>query len=81
MVLTHVELLYYGYSLPTESLVGKDCISCKSPENNQNENNNNQNGNNNNYQYQDYYGDEAVFDVCEELYEEGMCLSYDLCLL
>ena len=54
---------YYGYSLPTNKIVGTDCISCKAPE----ENNNN--NNNNNYNYQ-----EEVYEVCEELYQDaGKC--------
>ena len=59
----------YGYSLPTDALVTKSCLSCKaSYNNNNNDGNNNNNNNNNNGNY--------VLETCQELYEQsGRCES------
>jgi hypothetical protein len=54
---------YYGYSLPTKSLVGTDCISCLAPAENNGEDNAN-----------DAYAQEEVYEFCSELYEDaGKC--------
>ena len=55
---------YTGYSLPTESLVGTDCISCK-VSNNNNNNGDNNNNNNNNYNY------DEINETCERIYEDA----------
>ena len=61
----------YGASLPfsSESLVKRECISCKQYEQNDNNNNNN-NGNNNNGNY-NYYNYE-INEICEQSYETAV---------
>jgi hypothetical protein len=58
----------YGASLPfsSESMVKRECISCKQYEQN---NNNNNNGNNNNG---NYYQNYEINEICEQSYESAV---------
>ncbi|CAJ1946219.1 unnamed protein product [Cylindrotheca closterium] len=63
------EKFNYGSSLPTEALVPSGCIaSCDASAYQNNDNNNNGNNNNNN---NDDQNQNAVADVCENLYEQS----------